>query len=331
MLGITSIWSSSDPWEDLKSAQSEQKIQEILDFSAVAFERYRKLENLTTLQGEGQWARIREFSGTTGYYIPCTLGFMAYRHSSSSSPAEVMISFRGIEMNRYELPDLLQIHGSFIQDIFHSWRGNGPNASELLGIKGTIPFASLSFLSSAEKDLIEKLDQSLKALSPSTDHPVRITLTGVTFGGTLAALAAPLIQKHLKEKKRENVSIRTMTFGAANFGDAAFKAEYDGLFPLLDIKMQDPALSAISIISASLAKTENLGRRTIKLKPGDSTTSLSNMLGEYWNNLKLYFFPKPPSSPLVFDQRTLRLDVVCVEDFCTRASEIYTALKGKVG
>ena len=122
-----------------------------------------------------------------------------------------------------------------------------------------------------------------------------------------------------------------MTFGAANFGDAAFKAEYDGLFPLLDIKMQDPALSAISIISASLAKTENLGRRTIKLKPGDSTTSLSNMFGEYWNNLKLYFFPKPPSSPLVFDQRRLRLDVVCVEDFCTRASEIYTALKGKVG
>jgi len=328
MLGITSIWSSdleSDTWEDL----SERKIQEILNFSAGAFERYRKLESLTTLQGEGQWARIREFSGTTGYYIPCNLGFMAYRPSSSSSPAEVMISFRGIEMNRYELPDLLQIHGSFIRDIFHSWRGNGPNAYDLLGIKGTIPFASLAFLSSAEKDLIEKLDQSLEALSPLTDHPVRITLTGATFGGTLAALAAPLIQKHLKEKKRENVSIRTITFGAANFGDAAFKEEYDRLFPLLDIKIPDPALSGISSISAYFAKTQNLGR-TITLKPVDSTANLSNTFRTYWDNLKSYFSP-PPLRPLVFNQRTFRLDVVCVEDFCTRASEIYDALKAKIG
>ena len=122
-----------------------------------------------------------------------------------------------------------------------------------------------------------------------------------------------------------------MTFGAANFGDAAFKAEYDSLFPLLDIKIPDPALSAISSISASLAKTQNLGRTTITLKPVDSTANLSNMFGEYWNNLKLYFYPKPPSGPLVFNQRTFRLDVVCVEDFCTRASEIYTALMDKVG
>jgi hypothetical protein len=314
-------------WEDL----SIRKIKRILDFSAVAFDRYRKPENFEALQKKGHWTNIKEFSGTTGYCIPCKFGFMASKPQSSSSPAEVMIAFRGIEMNRYELPDLIQIHGSFFRDIFHSWRGNGPNASDLLSIKGTIPFGSLSFLSSVEKDLTEKLDESLKELSlpqdcsSHADTPIRITLTGATFGGTLAALAAPLVQKHLREKGKNNFSIRTITFGAANFGDAEFKKEYDKNFPLLDIKIPDPALSGISNISARLAKTQNLGT-IITLSPVASTASVSSTLGTYWSNLKSYFCP-PPFSPLVFNQPTFRLDTVCVEDFSTRPSEIYDALK----
>lgn len=312
----------STPWEDL----SLKKVKEILNFSAVAFDRYRKTENFEALQKKGPWTNIKEFSGTTGYCIPCKFGFMASKPESSSSPAEVMIAFRGIEMNRYEPADLLQIHGSFFRDIFHSWRGNGPNASDLLGINGTIPFASLSFLSSIEKDLIKKLDKSLKKLSlpqdcsSHADSPIRITLTGATFGGTLAALAAPLIKKHLP-----NASIRTMTFGAANLGDAEFKKEYDKRFPLLDIKIPDPALSGISKISSSLAKTQDLGT-TITLSPVASTASVSSTLGTYWSNLKSYFCP-PPFSPLVFNQPTFRLDTVCVEDFSTRSKEIYDALK----
>lgn len=321
ILGSQSIW-SSDPWQDL----SQEKVKEILNFSAIAFDRYRKPANFKALKEEGQWKGIKEFSGTTGYYIPCTLGFMAHRKPSpsSSAPAEIMIAFRGIEMNRYELPDLLQIHGSFLKDIFDTWRGNSSNASDLLNIKGTIPSASLSFLTSVEKDLVEKLDQSLERLS---DYNIRITLTGATFGGTLAALAAPLIQKHLQEKSKKNVSIRTMTFGAANLGDAEFKREYDASFPLLDIKIPDPALSGISNISSSLTKTQSLGT-TITLSPIASTASASSMLGTYWSNFKSYFCP-PPFTPLVFNQPTFRLDVVCVEDFCAKDKdkEIYEALK----
>lgn len=319
ILGASSIW-SSDPWQDL----SQEKVKEILNFSAIAFDRYRKPANFKALKEEGQWKGIKEFSGTTGYYIPCTLGFMAHRKPLlASSPAEIMIAFRGIEMNRYELPDLLQIHGSFLRDIFDTWRGNSANASDLLNIKGTIPSASLSFLSSVKKDLVEKLDESLEELHDARD--LRITLTGATFGGTLAALAAPLIQKHLKEKGKKNVSIRTMTFGAANFGDDAFKTEYNKSFPLLDVRIPDPALSGISNISSSLTKTQSLGT-TITLNSIASTASASSMLGTYWSNFKLYFCP-PPLKPLDFNQPTFRLDVVCVEDFCTKDKEIYEAIK----
>lgn len=101
--------------------------------------------------------------------------------------------------------------------------------------------------------------------------------------------------------------------------------EYDSSFPLLDIKIPDPALSAISGISAYLAKTQNLGS-TVTLNPIASTASSSNMLRTYWNNLKSYFYP-PSFQPLVFNKPTLRMDVICVEDFYTRAPEIYAALQ----